>query len=313
MTRVALIVGASALVAFTLPSGALGAGATYEVIQCHPGNRGHGDALLHEPRPYGVTTACANPSAENAIQINNRLRAEKGREGSVRWAAPADTGIVGIRVDAKLRRAAGHRARLFMADQNGRETRRIAQGDGSPGAFHIERWRGNRQAQFVAELGCDEDRGCEESNAAKTWVRGLRLTLADYADPEIVAGGSAVDPGWRLGRHGLQYTADDAGSGLRRVVVRVNGVSVEDVEADCPGAVTGSELAARLQPCGPFLTGVDELDTSGAPFTEGQNGVSVCAVDFAGNQACDVAYCPSGQQRARRRVLKQPDCPTIPS
>ena len=170
-----------------MPSSALGAGATYDVIQCHPGNRGHGDALLHEPRPYGVTTACANPSAENAIQINNRLRAEKGREGSVRWAAPAETGIVGVRVDAKLRRAAGHRARLFMADQNGRETRRIAQGDGSPGAFHIERWRGNRQAQFVAELGCDEDRGCEESNAAKTWVRGLRLTLADYADPEVAA------------------------------------------------------------------------------------------------------------------------------
>ena len=58
-----------------------------------------------------------------------------------------------------------------------------------PGAFHIEHWRGNRQAQFVAELGCDEDRGCEESNAAKTWVRGLRLTLADYADPEVAAGG----------------------------------------------------------------------------------------------------------------------------
>ena len=242
MMRPVLIAGAIALLGLTLPSSAPGAGATYDVIQCHPGNRGHGDALLHEPRPYGVTTACANPSAENAIQINNRLRAEKGREGSVRWAAPADTGIVGVRVDAKLRRAAGHRARLFMADQNGRETRRIAQGDGSPGAFHIEHWRGNRQAQFVAELGCDEDRGCEESNAAKTWVRGLRLTLADYSDPEVVAGGSLLEAGWRRGRHGLAVRGGRSWIGLAascRSGERRSSLTM--MEADCPGADVGIE------------------------------------------------------------------------
>ena len=99
---------------------------------------------------------------------------------------------------------------------------------------------------------------------------------------------SAVDPAWRRGRHELQFNADDLGSGLRRIHVRVNGLTVEDVEATCGGAIAGSQLASRLQPCGAFLSAVDELNTSAPPFTEGQNVVSVCAVDFAGNQACDV-------------------------
>ena len=77
--------------------------------------------------------------------------------------------------------------------------------------------------------------------------------------------------------------------------------------------MTGSDLAARLQPCGPFLTGMDELDTSAAPFTEGQNAVSVCAVDFAGNQTCDVRAIRVDNHAARSRVRNATSCPTIPS
>ncbi len=272
-----------------LPQAALSAGATYDVVQCHPLNRSHADAQLHEPRPYGITTACAEAASENAIQINNRLRAEKGREGSVRWIAPEATGFVGIRVEAKLRRAAGHYARLFMADEFGREVRRIATGDGSPGAFHVESWDGARQAQLVAVLGCDEDKGCDESNAAKTWVRSVRMTLADYADPEVAVSGSLLGGGWRRGEQVVDYSVDDVGSGARELFIRVNGVEITRTAGTCDGVIPGSAQAATLGPCEPEITTQTvSASTLAAPFRDGNNTVSVCASDFAGNETCEV-------------------------
>jgi hypothetical protein len=281
-----LIAAATVLVGLALPSGAMGAGETYLVVQCHPENRNHADAVLQEPRPYGITTACADSEFENAIQINNRFRAEKNRSGAVRWIAPPDTGIVGVRVDAKLRRAEGHRARLYMADRLGRETRRIAYGDGSPGTFHAESWTGTRQAQFVAELGCEEDRGCAESSAAKTWVRHVRLEVADYSDPEVTPSGLLFRSGWIRGQPGMQYTADDLGSGVRRVDLRVNDAVLTIWDGQCFGDVFGTSLAARMTPCTNVLAGDQVADTSAPPFTNGQNTVSTCATDFAGNETC---------------------------
>ncbi len=197
----ALAIGPAFLVG--APAAASGAGATYVVVQCHPQNLGALDAQLHEPRAYGITNYCSDAASENAIQINSRLRADRGKEGSITWLAPPDTGFVRVRAEAKLRRDAGHYARLFMADEKSRETRRIATGDNSPGAFHQQLWDGNREEAFVAALGCDEAGGCPHSSAAKTWIREVRMTLADYADPEVQVGGSLTTAGWKRGAQEL--------------------------------------------------------------------------------------------------------------
>ena len=180
-TRIAVL----AVAAFgAIVASASAAGETYVVIQCHPQNLASPDAEVIEPRAYGITKACADPERDNAIEINSRLNAGNGREGSVRWIAPEETAFVRVRLDAKLRRGNGHYSRLFMADANGRQTHRIATGDGSPGSFQVESWAGGRQQQLVATLGCDEPAGCPQSDVAKTYVRAVRMTLADYDGSE---------------------------------------------------------------------------------------------------------------------------------
>ena len=118
-------------------------------------------------------------------------------------------------------------------------------------------------------------------------MRGLRLTLADYAEPEVVAGGPLLETGWKRGQEALEFAADDLGSGLRKVAVRVSGSSLIVTDAGCPGQISGTNLASRSQPCVPSLAGNGAPDTSRAPFAEGANVVTFCAADFAGNETCE--------------------------
>ena len=50
--------------------------------------------------------------------------------------------------------------------------------------------------------------------------------------------------------------------------------------------VAGTSHAARFQPCQREVFLNDAPNTARAPFHDGQNRVSVCAVDFAGNRTC---------------------------
>jgi len=264
-----------------------GAGGTYQVVQCHPDNRSRGDLEIHEPRAYGITTACDDAAMDHAIQINTRLNATKGREGSVRWIAPEATAFVRVRTEAKLRRAQGHHARVFMADAAGRETHRLGTGDGSPSPFKVVTWDGPRQEQFVATLGCERAEGCEVTSEAKTWIRDVKMTLVDTEDPEVAAGGSLLAPGWKRGSEDVTVMGDDVGSGLSRVIVHVNGTELTHAAGECPGVIAGSGAASRLRPCvSEALTSL-AVHTTDSPFHNGRNAASICGFDFAGNPTCD--------------------------
>jgi len=270
------------------PSGASGAGATYEVLQCHAQNRGIADARIVEPRAYGISVGCADPGAENSMRIISRLGAAKGSAGRIRWVAPNQAGFTRVRVEAKLRRDNGHYSRLYMADAEGRETRRIAFGDGLPGAFNSETWDGQREEQFVAELGCDERAGCLQSNTAKTWIREVKLELADFADPTILIDGSLFGSGWHRGEREVTFRGEDSGSGLGELAVTVNGSRLGSVPGTCAGVIPGSGLASRLRPClGEISATTLQPSTHEPPFHDGQNTVAVCAHDFAGNETCE--------------------------
>ena len=270
-----------------VPAVASGAGATYVVIQCDPANREAADVRVHERRGYGVTRDCDEAAGYNALRIQSRLSAGKGSKGTLSWAAPSGTGFVRVRSEAKLRRDMGHYSRIYMADSKGRETTRIASGDGTSGTFRERIWNGGRQQQFVAALGCNRSGGCPQSDAAKTWVREVKMTVADYADPTVVLDGPLVTGGWKRGDQQLGSTANDSGSGVRDVVARMNGAILSSDAGLCTGTAPGSGFAVRLKPCsgGPLrMTAASATEAS--PFRNGDNTLSVCATDFAGNQTC---------------------------
>ena len=281
-----LISAVAAAVLGVLPGSAAGAGATYEVLQCHVNNRGTADVIVREANPYTVIRACDRGDLDNSMQVNSRSRADGGKSGSFTWDAPPGTGFVGVQVGAKLRRDSGHVARIYTADAQGRETRRVASGGSDGTSFQTKSWQGSQEEQLVAALICNSG-SCPQSNQAKTWIRNVRMTLADYGDPVVSPSGNLLVSSWQRGVRTLGASFSDSGSGLSKAWVRVNGLALRDLALGC-SRVPGSGRATQLQPCG-LLGQLDPLapSTAAAPFKDGANSLVICAADFAGNQTCN--------------------------
>ena len=277
---------AAALVGLHAPT-ASAAGGEYTVVQCDPLNRGH-QASVSDSRAYEVHNFCAEASQDYALKLLNVKDAETGRLGLARWSAPAPLGIVGASLQYKARNDAGHHARIFAADAAGRETKRIVSGQTDAAPFRSIVLRFPPASQLVAWLRCDRSGGCPRSDQAKTWMRNVRMTVADYRDPSFSGlDGSLWASGWRRGSHGLTAVALDEGAGLERIVATANGAQLAVTSGQCPGRIPGTALSSRLIPC--VQNGELRLnaDTTRPPFRNGANGTSVCAIDFAGNRRCD--------------------------
>jgi hypothetical protein len=286
--RLAIAAVGGGLLALSAVPSALGAGATYKVVQCDPLNRGE-QAVLEANLAYDARSFCANTAQEHAIQVNNTNSAGFTRFGRASWSVPTSAlGIVGVKVQGKLRRDHGHRSRLYMGDENRNETVRVATGGTGPTDFDPFTWSGSRQESFVASLSCEEADGCPQSNLAKTWVREVDLTLADYSDPVFTQiSGTMLAPGWRSGTADLFAAATDAGSGLRRISTALNGVEVAVESGSCAGTISGTSLASGLVPCPTDASVAFHRSTAESPLRDGQNTLTVCGVDFAGNETCD--------------------------
>lgn len=275
-------------VLLAIPGNAEAVGATYTVAQCERANRGAQDAVLSDGHSYFAHNACGVPGAF-AVMIDNIDRARHGVVGAARWSTNATSlGIVGVRVLAKLRRDRGHAARLWMADTRQRQTARVGSGRTGRTRYRRYRWStdGRGQRQFVASLSCGRRGGCRASDRAKTWVRNLHLTVADYSDPVLTTGGALLAGGWRRGTQDLGTGGSDAGSGLRRIVATVDGAGLLTRNASC-AVIPGSPAAKTFDPCPTaFSTSLSPANTRTAPFHDGRNAVSVCAIDFAGNRTC---------------------------
>ena len=286
---------AAAVATCALGTGALGTAAalgagTYQVLQCHAQNRGH-EATLNDSLAYSVNAWCDVPANENAIQINSIRNADAGRAGQARWTVP-DPGalaIVHAEIQSKLRNDGGHRARVYAADAAGRETARIASGETGPaGEFSSSALSFPASASVVARLFCNDSGGCSASDQAKTWVRSVRLTIADHSNPAFVRlGGSLRAGGWLRGQQGLDVVATDRGSGLAQIVASVNGAALASKPGQCPGRISGTAISSRLTPCGPNGELRINPSTAAPPFQNGANDMRVCITDFAGNLGCD--------------------------
>jgi hypothetical protein len=277
------------LAGVTLPASAGAAGATYTVVQCHSSNRLHADAIFEDAPAYASQAFCGDPRNDHAIKVTSTRDAQHDRSGRARWATGSRyLALVSVDLQAKLRRDKGHAPRLWMADSRLNEVARIARGHRGPTGYRHYSWktRGHGSRQLVASLTCQSTR-CRQSDRAKAWVRSVRLKVADYADPSFATpSGTLFATGWIRGSQNIHAQARDSGSGLGGLRAVANGSLVAGRGGACD-TIAGTFHAARFEVCshGIFL---DEVaDTRLAPFHDGRNQVSVCAVDFAGNRTCD--------------------------
>ena len=262
---------------------------TYTVVQCDPLNRENAGAILEDTSPYAARSFCGDPHNAYAIKIDNTGHAQHGGFGRVRWATgSADLSIVAVDVRAKLRRDNGHAARLWMGDEKLNQVAGVASGGEGATAFKRYRWTaaGRGPSQFIAGLSCERPAGCRRSGVAKTWVRDVRLKVADHAAPRLTAvNGHLLASTWLRGSQSVHAQAADLGSGLKRLEVLVNGIGRVAQDGGCE-VIADTAFAVRIAPCGPDVFVSKILDTAGPSFRDGRNSVDVCAIDFAGNRTC---------------------------
>jgi hypothetical protein len=282
-TLVALVVGLTA-------SGASAAANTYSVLQCHPLNRAHIESIIEDDPAYAIGGFCRDPANDHAIKAASTRDAQRPRSARVRWSTGSThLALVSVGVQAKLRRDQGHAARLWMADRRQNEVARVARGAHGPAGYRNYAWasQGRGARQFVASLGCQGRSRCPQSDLAKTWVRNVRLKVADYSDPSFtILDGTLLTDGWLRGTASVRAQASDSGSGVGRLVVSVDGKRLANQTGSCD-TIPGTLYAARFSVCAgqPLLE--HGSSTAFTPFHDGQNSLAVCAVDFAGNRACE--------------------------
>jgi hypothetical protein len=287
-----LALGGSAMaVALVAPSIAWSAGNTYEVVQCDPKSRAVSGISLDDAPAYAVTQMCDDARNNHAIKITNTSFARYGRSGRAAWSTGSPAlRIVGVSVDARLRRDNGHVPRLFVADAAGNEVARVASGVSQPTDFLNYSWRssGARPEQFVAHLRCENPDGCHQSDLAKTWLRDVHLTVADYANPVLEEiGGTMFGPGWLRGNQTLYVRGADIGSGIRATYISVNSAMLTARPGTC-NTIPGAAFAPTFEPCLPELEMRATVSTTAPPFQDGRNNVAVCAADYSANRTCAV-------------------------
>src|SRR5262249_51913778 len=163
--------------------------------------------------------------------------------------------------------------RLWMADPHMNEVARVASSDNDPTAYRHYGWDtgGHGARQFVASLSCERTDGCRQSNAAKTWVRDVRLEVADYAEPSFTTlDGTLLARGWVRGVRGLQAEASDMGSGAAGLSASVNGTQFATGHGDC-NAIAGISFSPRVTPCRKNALLIAAPETTHSPFHDGAN------------------------------------------
>ena len=151
---------AAALVAaslgFCLAAAASATAGEYTVVQCAAAHRGFEEALFERTHgaDYGFGKHCDAAAEANSLQIRSITSSQAGRHGRISWLAPAGTRLVGVDLQARLRRDAGHQARLVYLGAGGVTSGELAAGADQPSSFagYAGRPSGGR-AGFAAVLG----------------------------------------------------------------------------------------------------------------------------------------------------------------
>ncbi len=209
------LLGAVAIAASAVGSQpALGADSEYVVLSCHLYNRQAPDVEVEAQGAYRVANNCAGPSQDLEVSVDGQ--GLPGQSGYFRYTAPDDTSIVGISLDANLRRDNHHRAQLAVVDYSGNATVLWNGAESGTGWVHYET-PGLNALRFVMQLICSDPGGCGPSAEAHAYMRNVRLVLADRVDPAVtVLNGSLFAGGWLRGSADLQAVCVGPGQRLSR-------------------------------------------------------------------------------------------------
>ncbi len=277
----AVLIGVTLALALAAPAARAG---RYTVVQCDPASRAFADAEFERRNggDYGFAHRCEEDEDASSLQIHTITTTPQNHFGRISWSAPSGARIIGVGLEAKLRSDAGQQARLTFIDPSGAEIGRVATGSEDAGGF--ERYErqltdGGRE-RFAAELTCVERNGCRASEQAKTWVRSVRLAIADSVAPLLLTSGPLLSPGWHRGPGEITAVATDAGSGVRRIDFGVGFAQLPQSQTFPCAAIAGSALASRMRPCSRTQSVSASLDTSAPPFADGANVVWACARDY---------------------------------
>ena len=272
------LIAASVAVAGLLIAAASAEAGTYRAAQCHPGvGAGHADLAFERTSDhYHGSASCEERGSGLTIRHSGRHTAEGGN-GTWSLVAPAGAELIRVRVMVSGRARGGHVPELLASAASS-----DASGDGAAfgratGSFHPARWRGEAEG-LEARLRCTHARGCGEGRDARLQVRRIMLKLRDFEAPRLDLGGPLLSGETQRGTEGLEATATDGGSGVRRVYVEVNG---QPASARTLGCQLAHEIALRLRPCPGDATVSLPANTTADPFRQGPNVVRTCAVDLA--------------------------------
>ena len=255
----------------------------YRVAICNPDlGAHHADATFQRTSAHYVSDAgCGSDNPGLAI------RHEGKRTGDSRWGAwtvhaPRGTVFTRVGVNAAGHGGGGHLPQLLAVPPTG-----VPQVFATPDPG-IERSLFISPARvFTARLSCRRVSGCGAGRKARIRIKRVALELRDGADPTIAVGGAALQPGSKRGVQPVAAAARDAGGGVHRLLLQVNGQPLTAYTTRCRIA---SGWALRLRPCPASAHTIFRLRTTAAPFHQGANLLRTCSADYAAgtqaNRAC---------------------------
>ena len=231
----------------------------------------------------------------------------QGARSEWRFRAPAGTAIRRVRGAAAMHTAHDrpYSSPVVLAQADDGQGR-FGIGPGSArGSLHTPEAAANAfdtgvmapTAAYSFVAACSGGGGrCPEGGAADPAVALVRLfranvTLEDLSAPMLAAplGGALAEPGVHRGVEGIGVAASDAGSGVRRLVLELDGaeraaVTLDANSGQCEDLVpgTGARDYAVPVPCPHEVSGGVSLDTRGLP--EGDHELRLFVEDAAGNR-----------------------------
>ncbi len=166
----------------------------YQVLKCHAFSPSSSEVQLDANGAYRAVDACGGPDQRFELTVDGF--GLPGQASAIRLHAPDYTTIVGVIVDANLRRDNHHLAQLGIVDSNG-APQVLANGDDSGSGFQAYSFSGLNATYFVAQLVCGDPGGCPNSTLAHAYIKNIDLVIEDRADPGVTSvRGGLLSGGW---------------------------------------------------------------------------------------------------------------------
>jgi hypothetical protein len=254
----------------------------YRANQCtvNP-DSGHGDLFFRRTSDhYRRDDRCG--SADGLSVTHSGRRSPNGRFGAWTMVLPDALEMKRVRLDAAGRLENGHKPEVLVG--SGEDSLRPL--GSAIGGFHELVWEGENAQRLEARLRCAGRGDCGEGERAHVSVRGIGARLSDRERPEAGVAGELTERTGR-GEEAVDAVVADAGSGIRRTFIEVNGEPLRSRVLDCS---VRDGVAIRLRPCPRESTEGFSVATESAPFLQGPNTVRACALDYSdaegSNRAC---------------------------